>query len=262
MAHMSTVCLIAAGVFLLISAALALYRKNTLQVVDELWAVDTYDARELRRMCSGGFDATVEVQGEVSCDQPIISLAAQTPCCWFRTVVEREERKTRTVTETDARGNRTTRTETYYEWETTFDRTQCVVFKVHDPTGFTLVDPERAAIDSERVVRKTVRHREPWFGPEVRHSDTGKYRITEHVFAPSGFAFVLGRASCLGDEVIIRYPDTGYLDPKKRHFIISRKTEQELTRSRQVSASVCFWFSIAALLAAGACLVFAVAGPR
>lgn len=246
-----------------ILAALIFYfcRRNAKHLLDELWAVDTYDAKELRRMCRGGFDATVKVAGEVSCDSPVTALASGIRCCWFRTVVEREVRRTRTVTETDSRGRRTSRTETYYEWETALDVTGTSVFKVTDDTGYTLVDPEGADIDTERVVSKVVRGREPWFGTTVPLSATGSYRITEHVFRSSGRAFVLGRASCRNDAAIIRKPDRGYLDPKRRYFIISRKSEKELTRSKHIYAAVCYWGLLISLAGAGIFLYMAFS-PR
>lgn len=40
-----------------------------------MWAVDTYDAKDLKRLVKGGFEATVEVQGTASCENPIVSLA-------------------------------------------------------------------------------------------------------------------------------------------------------------------------------------------
>lgn len=252
-----------AGVALLVvSAALAIGYKNTKQFLDDLWAVDTYEARELRRMCSGGFDATVEVQGQVSCDNPIISLAARVPCCWFRTQVEREDRRTRTVTKRDSEGRTTTRTETYYVWVTDFDEAYYTTFKVHDATGYTLVDPQNADIDTQKVYEDTIHHREDWFGAHVGFSDTGKYRITEEAFLPEGYAFVLGEASIAGEDALIHYPRKGYLDPRCKHFLISRRTEKEITKSKQNAAAAYLWFSVLALLAAAFCFVAACgAGP-
>lgn len=242
------------GVLLIVCLACVWKYVSAKRLLDEMWAVDTYEAKELRRMCSGGFDATVEVQGTVTCDQPLVSLAANVPCCWFHTTVEREERKTRTVTETDSRGNRRTRTETYYEWQTDFSESFSTLFKVHDPTGYALVDPTNADIDAETVYSRVIMHREPWFLGRVWLSDTGKYRITEKAFLPQGFVYVLGQASSRDGEVLIRYPSKGYLDPKRKLFVISRKSEEELTRAKQSTASVCFWFAIVALLGAAVCV--------
>ena len=70
------------------------YRKNK-KLLEEMWAVDTYSAKDLRRLVKGDFEATVEVQGTVSCENPIVSLAANIPCCYYHTSVERQDRVSR-----------------------------------------------------------------------------------------------------------------------------------------------------------------------
>lgn len=249
------VFLIVGGLALVLCIVLACFYRNLKRQLDEMWAVDTYDARELRRMVKGGFDATVEVQGTVTCDNPLTSLATGIPCCWFHTTVEREVEEVRTETETDSEGRTHTRTVIEHEWRTAFDQSFSTILKVHDQTGHTLVDPTKADIDAEEVYHEVVHGRESWFDESIWHSDTGRYRIREEVFAPRGFAYVLGQASDHDGEALIHYPDRGYLDPKKKFFIISRKSEQELTRSKQTGVTLCFWFAIVALLLAGACVV-------
>lgn len=245
------------AVLFVVCLVLALGYRNAKQFLDELWAVDTYEARDLRRMCKGGFDATVEVQGMVSCSQPLVSLAAQVPCCWFHTKVEREERKTRTVTDTDSDGRRHIRNETYYEWETEFDRTFTTIFEVRDETGVTFVDPDRADIQTETVFSREVSQRQPWFDSSIGFSDTGDYRISEEAFLPERYAFVIGEASERDGGVVLHYPKKGYLDPRRRHFVISRKTENELVKSKQTTASLYLWSSVAAFLCAIVCLLIA-----
>ena len=241
------------GISLIASIILLCCYMGTRRVLEELWAVDMYSARDLRLMVTDGFEATVEVEGNVSCEAPILSPAAGVSCCWVNTKVEREARKTREVTETDSRGNRTTRTEIYYEWETAYNYTLSVPFRVSDQSGYSLVNPERAQIDSESVRSDVTHYRESWFPAELAYSDTGKYRVSERAFRDSGYAFVLGKATRSGDEVVIHFPDTGYIDPKKKHFIISRRSEQQLTRSKEASAAWCFWFAIFTFLAAAFC---------
>lgn len=70
---------IAGGIALVLAAVLLWYYNRSKKLLDEMWAVDTYDARELRRMCSGGFRATVEVQGNVTCDKPVTAPASTSP---------------------------------------------------------------------------------------------------------------------------------------------------------------------------------------
>ena len=118
------------------------YRKNR-KFLDEMWAVDTYSSKDLKRMVSGGFDATVEVKGTVSCEKPVISFAAKMPCCYFHTTVARQERRTRVVT--SGSGNRRrTRIQTTYVWVEEMDSEVSTLFKVEDSTGYTFVDPKKA----------------------------------------------------------------------------------------------------------------------
>ena len=208
------------------------YNKNK-KLLLEMWAVDTYSAKDLRRLVKGGFEATVEVQGMVFCENPLVSLAANIPCCNYHTSVAREDRRTRTVT-SGSGSSRRTRTETYYVWVEEMDEKKSTLFKVRDKTGDTFVDPSRASIDMETVADEIIRHKEPWFEQSVRNSDTGKYRIREAVFKPGGFVYVLGQASVNSEgKAQIRYPKKGYMDPKKKFFIISRKGEKELIQKKQ-----------------------------
>jgi hypothetical protein len=217
--------------------------------------VDTYTAKDLRRLVKHQFDATVEVEGAVTCDETVISLAARVPCCYVHTTVSRQERKTRMVTERSSDGRSYSREETYYEWTVDLNETSSVIFKVHDKTGHTLVDPTKARIDLETVYDEQVPHRESWFEKSVGHSDTGLYKVLEQAFLPKGNAYVLGRATDTEDGVaLIRLPEKGYMDPKKKFFVISRKNEKELTRSKQKKARWLFWLSVAFFSIAVYCL--------
>lgn len=249
----SQVILIIGAILLVVSITLAYYYSRIKKFLDELWAVDTYSADELRKMVKGQFDATVEVEGTVSCEQPIISPAANIPCCWVNTTVAREEMRTRTVTETDSQGRTHTRTETYYEWVTDYNETVSTIFKVTDTTGYTLVDPQGAEIDTQCVRNEIIHHREEWFNPYVRYSDTGKYRVVESIFAPDGYTFVLGKATEHPEGSLIHCPDKGYMDPKARFFVVSRKSEKELTASKELSRNLCLWFSVITFLGAVTC---------
>jgi len=56
-------------------------------------------------------------------------------------------------------------------------------------------------------------------------------------------------------SVFAHRPERGYIDPNKPYFVISRKTEKELTGYRQITVNVCFWFGIIAFLAAAFCFL-------
>jgi hypothetical protein len=243
------------GISLLICLVCLLFYQKNKKLLDEMWAVDTYQARDLRCMVSGGFDATVEVEGTVSCDEPAISLAARIPCCYYQTCVSREDRRTRTVTSGSGSSKRT-RIETYYVWVEDLNKAVAKPFKVNDKTGFTLVDPAKASIDTECAYSEVIHQREPWFEPSVGFSDTGRYKIVESVFRPEGYVYVLGRATSTDSgEALIHYPDKGYMDPNKKFYIISRKSEKELGRSKQKRGRVLFWISMLTFLVALYCVL-------
>lgn len=243
----STPYWIGTGIFAIIGCVLVYFYQRTKGLLDEIWAVDTYESKELARMCSGGFEATVEVQGEISCDEPLTSLAAEVPCCWYNTKVEREFRKTETHTDSDGHSH----TDTHYEWETEMDVSDAAVFNVTDKTGVTRVYPAGAEIDAQTIFNEVVYSYLPWF-EGVSASDTGKYRITERVYHPYGYTFVLGRAKEATGGVLITKPDEGYAESKAKYFIISRKSEQELTQAKQKAQTAYFWLVIASFVLAAA----------
>jgi hypothetical protein len=251
-----TVYLIIAGLTILICLVLFFFFRRIKKLLEEMWAVDTYTAQDLHRMVKHQFDATVEVEGTVSCDDPVISPAARVPCCYVHTTVSRQERKTRIVTEKDSGGRSYSREETYFEWTVDLNENDSTIFKVQDETGYTLVNPNKAHIDLETIYDEQVPHREPWFENKVGRSDTGLYKIRERVFFPNGFVYVLGQATDTDEGVaMIHAPEKGYMDPKKKFFVISRKSEKELTRSKQVKARWLFWLSAASFSIALYCLL-------
>ena len=241
--------LIAGAVALALSSVLLWHYLRSKRLLDEMWAVDTYEARELRRMCSGGFRAIVEIQGEITCENPVTAPASTFPCCWCRTIVEREE----TRVERTRQG-----VPTRNVWVKAYDRTIFALFKVNDGTGYVLVNPMEANIETEKPYQLVTCEREPWF-EGVGWSHTGRYRITETILAPTGYVYVLGQASCAQDgtnpEVMIHRPDEGYINPKHRVFMISRRTEKQIAESHELSLQICFWGSAVGFVFAAYCLL-------
>ena len=169
--------------------------------------------------------------------------ASNFPCCWCRTVVERQ------VSEGSG-------SEKQLGWKKDYDSILTAVFKINDETGYTLVDPTNAEIECEKPYRLVTSEREPWF-EGVGYSDTHTYRITEEIFVPTGYAYVLGEASSCGEgpscDVLIHRPEKGYVDPKQRFFIISRKSEKQITRSNELSLKICLYGGILGLFITAYC---------
>ena len=81
------VYLIIGGLSLLVWLVLLFFFRRMKKLLEEMWAVDTYTAKDLRRLVMHKFDATVEVEGQVTCADPVISPAARVPCCYVHTTV-------------------------------------------------------------------------------------------------------------------------------------------------------------------------------
>ena len=243
--------LIAGGIALLCCAVLFYYYVRTKHLLDEMWCVQTYDAVDLKRLCMDGFDAVVEVQGAVSCDKPILSFVGQVPCCWLRVKVRREESKNPGLVDmfTDQ-----TKVPADTNWVTEMDRIYSGLFKVEDKTGYTLVNPEGADVETIELFNGVVTRGESWLERLITPG-AGRYHVTEEAFLPTGYAYVLGQATKVTDDVMVHRPERGYIDPNKPFFVISRKTEKELTGYRQITVNVCFWFGIIAFIAAAFCFL-------
>lgn len=227
-------------VSLILGTVLILYYIRSKRLLDEMWEVDNYDARELKRMCTDGFKAIVEVEGIVSCDEPVTAPVSKLPCCWVRTIVECGSDK---------------------QWIKAYELINFTFFKITDKTGSVYVNPGRADIEAEEICCREIFGHESWFetvGLPDRWIEGG-YRVREEVFLPGLYAFVHGQASyCDVDgkqQVMLQYPTEGYVDPNKKVFIISRKSERELTGSNNISLAICFWGSIAAFFTAAYCFL-------
>lgn len=219
------------AVSLIVGFVMVYYYMRSKRIIDEMWAVQTYTARDLRLMCSSGFNAVVEVEGIIECENPLITPASKIPCCWYHVKIEREMR--------GSKGG------TY--WTSAYEDTKSTIFKVCDKSGFTLVEPKGAEVDAacvyfDTVDRKTVSE----ICNKIGFSDTGAYRITEEALHDGGYAYVLGSAQCVqqgtSPDIVIRKSDKGYID-QKGHFIISRKSEKELTKQYGISVSICYYMA-------------------
>jgi hypothetical protein len=207
------------------------YYIKSKRFADEIWAVKSYAARDLRLMCSSGFEAIVKVEGIIECYNALISPAGRVPCCWYHLTVEWEE----------------TLEEKQSPRILVFEDTKSTIFKVCDKTGFTLVDATGASVDAVEDFFDTVdKSRALEISGGIRTSDDGRYRITEEILHAGGYLYVLGLAKCTqkgtSSDAVICKPNHGYVD-SKGHFIISRKPDKELTKQSGISVSVCYYMA-------------------
>jgi hypothetical protein len=230
-AGMSQTFMIIAAISFIAGCVLIYYYIRSKRVIDEMWAVKTYPARDLQLMCSHSFNAIVKVEGIIECADPLISPAGKTPCCWYHLKIEWRE------TQDDKEG-----------WKLMeFEDTKSNIFKVCDKTGYTLIYPDGAEIDAVEDYFDTVnRHTALEISREIGLSDNGEYHITEEILHDGGYAYILGMAKSTQEgsssEVVISAPYHGYTD-RKAHFIISRKNDSELTKQYSISVSVCYYMA-------------------
>jgi len=255
---------IGGSVLFILGVFLLYYYFRNKALLSEVSTVHPYSARELRLMCSHDFQANVKAEGTVTCDSPVIAPASRTPCCWCKTKIDQKVERT----------GRYGEPETY--WEPFHDEVRSAIFKLTDETGYVLVDPKQAEIDTEKpqfilaeALPETYTNADLQldsqemiaFAFEMGIPANYDYRITEEIFLSQGYAYVLGQATCAQEgtnpDVLIHYPSKGYVEPGKKVFVISRKEEEEIVAEEGITLKICFWFSMAAFLVAAYCLVVA-----
>jgi hypothetical protein len=250
------IAVIGIGVLLLIN------RRKTQNKLLEIKSTQTVTARDLNDLWKsvsdelgtrGGFRQAAEVKGVVRSDQPLTSELGKHPCVHYEMRVE--ERYEETYTEKDAQGTvqRKTRTGNV----TVASNTQNIPFFVEDATGRVLVRPDGANIDPVQMISKYEPHANQTrltfggFTFNVAHTKGDRrilgYQFTEKIVPLDRPVYVLGEASDASGELAIQKPSES-----GRPFIITLKSEEELTRSTEssikmlfVGAIVCFAVGLA-----------------
>lgn len=169
-----------------------------------------------------------------------------TPCIGYEWRIE--EQRTRTVTETDDKGNTRTRTETY--WEVLQSGEEMPAFAVRDETGMCLVDPAGGSAPLEETYCETsgffspppervvaflkargIRH-DGWFG--MKRS----LRFIERSFLPGKPLYVLGTAVPRPDAPYGATGTDALVVQKEGRvpFILSTSSEKGLVMKRSLLA--------------------------
>lgn len=255
------------GLVLLAAGALLLFlRGKARDKVLEIKSTATSPVSELHEIRNGvaaeigpgGFSQGAEIKGTIECAEPLTAELSGTPCVWYGMSVQ--ERYQDTYQEADANGRVHTRTRTGSN--TVASNTRSVRFQVRDTTGTITVDPKRAKVEGHTVVD---RH-EPASGTEsalqfgtfsfsLSPSPSGRkilgYHYTEQLIPLGGQVYVFGEASDRDGELVVREPME-----KEKPFIISVRSEEEITQGLERSAALQQWFGFG-LIAAGAAVAFA-----
>ncbi len=186
-----------------------------------------------------------ELKGKAERTEPLTSYLAECACVYYRFSVEEHWRRTETYTDSEGK----TRTRTRSGWTSVRSGEQRVVFRLEDETGSIRIVPERAQIDADRVFARTCSRFDPLYyqkGPpfSVPHS-TGRRRFTEYAIRLHTPIYVLGTARLRDDAVA---PEIAY-DRDDPMFLISTKSEQQLTRGYAWKSGLSLLFGTAAAVA-------------
>jgi hypothetical protein len=224
-----------------------------------LRGTETSSAAELRSLAKavaaeigpGSFNQIVEVKGTSRCEQPLLAELSGLPCVYYSMKVTREYEET--CWETDSRGDKVSRQKRASE--VVAQNTRSCSFEVDDGTGRVQVEPSEAAITAEKVCERFERG-EPDSGslslPHARlcagsaiiqeGQRTVGYRYEESLVAVGVSIYVVGEATDRPGQVVIRKPAKG-----GGNFLVSVKSEEELTRSATSAAT---WLAIGAVASA------------
>ncbi len=198
-----------------------------------------------------------EVKGRAWHAEPLSSHLTATACVWWSYLLEEERQHTRTVTNTDPKGNTSTHTETYTEWHEIDDRADaCEAVDVVDESGSVRVVLRGAKIGPRETVREIFSEKEErslLSRLVTFDSRTGRYRRTERVIAIGDALFVVGEAS-LPDDVAAPQIDHG------SPFIVSTRSEESHRNRLGWAVPVLVLVALACAAVAGNAVVAGPAG--
>jgi hypothetical protein len=266
--------IIAAAVLFVASVVLYLIAASQGRKLAAMRGTQTSQAADLQQLAAsvgkeigaGAFAEATEVKGTVRCAQPLVSELAEVPCVYFAMKVTREYEETRW--ETDSNGNRQQRTARGSQ--VMAQNTRSVPFEVEDESGRIGVEPQGASFVAEKVLSRFDAGEAQMAGLRVGRwavslgglgegRRTLGYRYEELAIPVDRPVYVLGEAADEGGTLRMR--KAGAKGPGGGRFIISVKSEEELTRGASRTAMVLRVTAIAAdVVAVGLAVAWAVLG--
>jgi hypothetical protein len=259
------------GIILIAVGVLLIFLRSKKQnALLEIKSTQTSTAKELQEMCasinqelgsSGGFRQLAEVKGMIKCDSPLTGELSKQPCVYYDMKVE--ERYEETYYEKDSQGNQTRKTRTSNT--TVSSNSQRVNFFVEDETGRVQVNPNSADMDPIQVVSKyephTSNRTSVTFGGFSFNVSAGTnsdrkilgYEFTEKIIPLERKVYVLGEATDSSGELMIQQPKE-----KGKPYIITLKSEEELTKSTESAIKGFMIGAIACWVLGTAAIVFGI----
>ncbi|MBD2464979.1 E3 ubiquitin ligase [Oscillatoria sp. FACHB-1407] len=203
----------------------------------------------------GSWRDYVKLSGVIQCDRPITSELKQEPCVYYKMEVRREYEEK--VTKQDSEGK--SYQDTQRGSEVISSNQQSIPFTIQDDRGAIEVNPDGANIETVKILDE--------FRPEQAvggllsfggfslavNSSFGNrrtlgYRYSESILPLYRKVLVVGTVSDSGGLVIQKPPES------EQQFIISLRTDEELTKAADRNAKGAF-YGMVGCLAVGAVLV-------
>lgn len=204
-------------------------------------------AGELKQMAAevaqeiggGSWRDYVKVAGEVLCDRPLTAPLSQKPCVYYTMSVKREYEETVTRQDKDGKSYQTTQSGS----ETMSSDQQSVPFRIQDNTGELEVNLEGADVDAISVVSE---FRPAQGGPQISFGSfsfsvgnnyggrrTLGYRYSESILPLERRATIVATVADQGHTLVLQKPDE-----KDKHFVVSLKTAEDMTKAALKQAKV------------------------
>lgn len=254
-----------------LSILLIFLRRKSQDKLLEIKSTQTSSTKELVDLCqsvkdgignSGGFKQLSEIKGVVKCAQPLNGELSKQPCVYY--AMDVSERYEETYYEKDSKGNSVRRTRTGST--SVASNSQSVHFEVEDTTGRITVNPNGADIDPVQVVSKyepsTQGRNSISFGSfsfNVGRSSGDRkilgYEFTEKIVPLDRRVYVIGEASDSTGELMLQQPSE-----KGKPFIITLKSEEELTKGTESNIKALLFGAIASLIAGIGAIVYGIIG--
>jgi hypothetical protein len=249
------------GIILIGVAALLLFlRKRSQDQLLEIRYVKTSTAAEVLELQQsifaevgpGGFKQQTELKGTAFCETPLKAELSGEPCVYYSMSVE--ERYEERYTERDSQGNTQQRTRTGNN--VVASNTQSAPFQIDDGTGRIKIDSSGAKIDARTVMDKY----EP-YGGMGGSINVGSftfnlggiaggarrvlgYHYRESIIAPGQQIYALGEVDDSSGTPVLKRPSE-----KGKPFILSVKSEEELTHGSERNINFMFYGAIVCAIA-------------
>lgn len=253
-----------AGVIFIIAGVVLFFvqknQKNKAFCLKTARAVTTIELENMSKaiaqeMGSGSWRDYVKLSGVIQCDRPLTSELKQQSCVYYRMEVRREYEETVTKKDSDGKSYRDSQRGS----EVISSNQQSVPFTVRDEHGAIEINPDGANIETVKILDE--------FRPEqavggllsfggfslaVGASSGDRrtlgYRYSESILPLYRKVLVLGTVSD-SSGIVIQKPSEA-----DQQFIISLKTDEELTKSADRNAKTAFYV-MAGCFAVGAILI-------